>query len=277
MSIAAAPTRAVTRQTVDSRGTNGDGVVFTVANSLLHREAAFRLVYESYLRAGLIEPNPCEMRVMPYHLAATTGVFVALERETVICTISLVGDGPLGLPMEAIYAEELSRLRARLAYMGEISCLAERQDDPRKLLPVLIQLGKLVIQSAFRRGLDYLLLAVHPRHARFYRRFWSFEPIGELRSHPLVRNRPAVALAFDLAAARKSNSEMLQSMIDDSITDEQLEIEPMTGEEQDYFSFAAEFGKRFTPLADDAEATVVAEHRATHHRLRQAALESVCA
>ena len=60
---------------------------------------AFQLVYDAYLRSGLTKPNAYGLRVTPYHLLPTTEVFVALDRRKVICTVSLVRDGELGLPM----------------------------------------------------------------------------------------------------------------------------------------------------------------------------------
>jgi hypothetical protein len=68
--------------------------------------------------------------------------------QRVIATISLVGDGHLGLPMEEIYGEQVCRLRHWW----------------------LVSLMRLMAQFSWRHGLDHLLLAVHPRHARFYRR-----------------------------------------------------------------------------------------------------------
>ena len=71
------------------------------------RDAAFRLVYHSYLRADLTEPNRHETRVTPYHLLPTTEVFVGMCRGEIISTLSLIQDGELGLPIESVYAPEI--------------------------------------------------------------------------------------------------------------------------------------------------------------------------
>ncbi|HEX7447584.1 MAG TPA: hypothetical protein VF306_08570, partial [Pirellulales bacterium] len=86
-------------------------VAFKVADSFAEREAAFRLVYAAYTRAGLIEQNPFQMRVTPYQLLDTTDMFVAVQAGEVISTVSLVSDGEIGLPMEAIYDHEVEKLR----------------------------------------------------------------------------------------------------------------------------------------------------------------------
>ena len=75
--------------------------------------AAFRLVYEQYQRSGLMNPNKCGLRITPYHLLPTTEVLVALERRQVTCTMSLVCDSDNGLPMEAVYPEEIAGLRLK--------------------------------------------------------------------------------------------------------------------------------------------------------------------
>ena len=78
-----------------------------IARTREEREAAFRLVYSSYLRSGLGEMNSHEVRVTPYHLLPTTEVFIAEYRNEVIFTMSLVADGAMGVPMEHVYGEEI--------------------------------------------------------------------------------------------------------------------------------------------------------------------------
>ena len=53
-------------------------VEYKIANSREERAAAFRLVYDAYLKGGLGEPNPHQMRVTPYHLLPGTEVFIAV-------------------------------------------------------------------------------------------------------------------------------------------------------------------------------------------------------
>ena len=163
--------------------------------------AAFRLVYEEYLRSGFMKANASEMRITPYHLLPTTEVLVALECGRVACTASIVGDSPeCGLPMESVYPEEIATLRLQGQSLVEVSCLAERHDATEKSQSPVFQLFPLVAQLAYRRGADQLVIAVHPRHSRFYQRFLGFNVIAEERNHGKVCGKPAVALAMDLNA-----------------------------------------------------------------------------
>src|SRR6266550_2722681 len=49
-------------------------ITYKIAATRREREAAFRLVYETYLRAGLEQPKPHGMRVMSYHMLPTTDI-----------------------------------------------------------------------------------------------------------------------------------------------------------------------------------------------------------
>ena len=174
------------------------GVECRVSSSPDELFAAFRLVYEQYQRSGLMNPNKCGLRITPYHLLPTTEVLVALECRKVTCTMSLVCDSDNGLPMEAVYPEEIARLRLKELSLAEVSCFAECQNDSESSQSAVFQLMPLMAQLAYRRGADVLLIAVHPRHARFYHRFLGFDVISEERTYGKVCGKPVIALAADL-------------------------------------------------------------------------------
>lgn len=162
--------------------------------------AAFSLVYRTYLRTGLVHPNPFHMRVTPYHLLPSTDVIVAKapERSNVVCTLSLVADGKLGLPIESAFAEEVAERRRRGVRLAEVTSLADQRDvDEAEPSPLLKVMG-FMAQRAKRRGIDELLITVHPHHMKFYQRFIGFELLGEERPYGSVLDKPAVALSLDL-------------------------------------------------------------------------------
>ncbi len=134
------------------------------------RASAFRLVYNSYLESGLGKPNSYGMRITPYHLLPTTEIFIASLRRAIF-TVSLINDGGLGLPMEIVYGDEVARRRELGLAVSEASCLADRRSWFRGFFPVFVGITRLMAQYAKRRGLDELLVAVRPKHARFYRRY----------------------------------------------------------------------------------------------------------
>jgi hypothetical protein len=162
--------------------------------------AAFSLVYSAYLRTGLVRTNPLQMRITPYQILPTTDVFVASadQTEEVVCTMSLVGDGRLGLPMEAVFPDEVEQRRRSGAELGEVTSLADIHGQDAGRSPLLKVMG-FMAQRARRRGIDELLITVHPHHVKFYERFIGFEQIGESRSYGSVLGMPAVPLTLDLA------------------------------------------------------------------------------
>jgi len=186
---------------------------FRIAESRDEYRGAFRLIYQAYVHAGLAEPNPYKMRVTPYQLLPTTKVLVAISAGSVIATVSLVVDGEMGLPMEAIYGEEVAFLRNEGLLLAEVSCLADHQGGADRSPAMALRLMSLMVQCAQRQGVNQLLIAVHPRHARFYQRFTAFEPIGGLKSYQAVCNRPAVALALDLDRAPLEHPDLYQRFV----------------------------------------------------------------
>ncbi len=175
---------------------------FKIASSRLELFEAFQLVYNAYLKAGLAPPNRYRMRVTPYHLLPTTHVFLAKEACKLACTVSLVRDGRLGLPMEAIYGEEVASRRALGFQLAEVSCLADAREESSQSLSTVVGLMALMAQVARNCGVEELLIAVHPRHAKFYRRFMAFMPIGDEKTYEAVCGKPAIALALNFERAR---------------------------------------------------------------------------
>ena len=230
----------------DPVGVADDEIAYQLAASREERTAAFRLVYHAYIRAGLIEPNPSELRITPYQLQPSSNIFIAVLRDEVISTVSLIVDGSLGLPMESIYAEEVAQLRKRGLLCGEVSALADRRRQMSRTLPVFVKLMRLMAQSAQRQGLDRLLVAVHPRHARFYQRFLSFKQLGDERCYPLVCNRPAVALYLDFGEIHRERPPNYELFFGEQLPEQQVLPRPMPSADAEHFAEAAAFGTQFT-------------------------------
>ncbi len=168
-------------------------------------EGALRLVYGSYMRVGLIEPNPYGMRVTPYHLLGSTDILIAKHNGDVVCTATLVRDGKLGLPMEGIFGDEVRSRRNRGILCAEASCLADRRSDDERTFPLLAKLMSFTIQCAAFRAVQELLIAVHPHHVKFYERFLGFEVINDSeRSYDAVCGNPAIAMSLDIPRLQMS-------------------------------------------------------------------------
>jgi hypothetical protein len=211
------------------------GIEYKIASTRKDRAGAFRLAYRAYRRAGLCPENDHELRITPYQLLPTTDIFVGeLDGET-ICTISLVRDSELGLPMEVIYPEEVETRRLHGLSLAEVSCLADRRKDPRRYFPVFLEICRWVVQTAQYRGIDQLLLAVHPRHARFYHRYMTYERCGEVRRYPCVCDHLAVPMCLDFDHIDPEHPNY-NRFFGKPISPDLMEPCPMSREEVAYFS-----------------------------------------
>lgn len=188
---------------------------------------AFRLLHDCYARRGLITPTPRGLRYTHLNLLPTSATFLAKHRDQVVATFSLVVDtAPFGLPMDVLYAAELAPLRAQGRRVAEISGLAV--DPPYQPIGVHLVFNLVRILYRYARKVDVsdLVLACHPRHARFYQRVFLFTPLGERRSYRAVNDAPAVAVRLDLtdleARYRRSSNDAHADLYRFLFTDEVL-------------------------------------------------------
>lgn len=177
-------------------------VHFTRALEQFEYEGAFRCLYRSYHRRGLAScVNDHGMRVTRHHLLPETRLLIARTGRSVVGTLTLAEDAQIGLPLRAVFDDEVSRLADADPRLAEATCLAI--DDSRRAgILVMHRLMGLAAQAASRRGVTRLLIAVHPRHAPFYVREAGFSEFAPVRPHPFVRDSPAIGLQLNLATLR---------------------------------------------------------------------------
>lgn len=191
-------------------------VTVALAESPQELFESFHILYDAYRQAGLVQSNPFRMRITPYHTLETTEVMIAKIGGVINSTLTMTGDGTLGLPMDSMYAEETTWLRSRGYRLAEIGSLADRRNSTVRFVKVFKELAKLVVQAAASRGYTGLVIATHPRHAGFYVRSFGFTEIGGLTQCPYAQGNPAVALLLDFEAIRGTHFEprLFQPAID---------------------------------------------------------------
>src|SRR4051794_40333126 len=84
---------------------------------------AFRCLHECYVRRGLIRKQAAQLRLTRHHLLPDTAVLLARRQGQILGTLSLVVNGPLGLPMHAVYWDEINALVASGARVAEATSL----------------------------------------------------------------------------------------------------------------------------------------------------------
>ena len=174
----------------------GDGVIrCRAAESRADFEHAFRLVYQRYVTVGLIRANPLGLRIAPQQLRPECQVVLAEVDDRVVGTVSLVGDGQSGLPVDSVFPGVLDPLRRAGRRIVEIGCLASTDDSARFPSRVYIELTRATIHSARQNGFDLMVASVHPRHAKFYERAMGFDRVSAEAPYEMVNGNPAICLA----------------------------------------------------------------------------------
>ena len=95
-------------------------------------------------------------------------------------------------------------------------------------------------QHARQNGMHQFLIAVHPKHARFYERFMGFQQIGPLRDYPNVQDAPAVACCLDFARIDRERPNCWNDFFGSPLPQSKLIACPMSVDEIEYLRPAAE-------------------------------------
>ncbi len=103
---------------------------------------------------------------------------------------------------------------------AEVSCFADRRDRAQRSFPVLKRVFELIAQSSRRQGIEILLVAVHPHHARFYERFLGFDPIGITKDYDAVCDHPAIPLELDFLRLPIRNPRAWRTLFGSAFPDE---------------------------------------------------------
>ena len=161
------------------------------------RSSASILVSRMYAWRGY-QTSPTAVPLPDPHNRVT---LVAEDCAETVGTISVGFDGPGGLFVDQLFADEVAGLRAEGRSLCEFTKLA--MDSIVKSKRVLASLFHVAYIYAYRlNGFDSLLIEVNPRHVRYYERMLGFRPIGPERLNPRV-NAPAVLLCLDLLHAQR--------------------------------------------------------------------------
>jgi N-acyl-L-homoserine lactone synthetase len=163
-------------------------------------EAICRLRYEAYLRKGYISPDPSGTKCDEWDELPTTIQFVALSEGKVVGAVRLVLDSPKGLPMERVFPNEVSVLRALGTKVAEASALVVQQTYRESHPGTWFNLCKAVWQEAEARGVDDLCIAVTRNHLNLYKRLW-FETMGAGRHYEALNGVFAYPLRLRVRGA----------------------------------------------------------------------------
>jgi hypothetical protein len=194
-----------------------------VASTESEWEQAFELAASNYQARGYETPGENRLRFTFYHALPDTVTFVAKHEGIVVATFSIVQDNELlGLPMEDAYADEIASLRREGRRLFEATTLADRGLNHREFLQVFLSLIRLSEQYHTRHGGDSYVIAVNPRHKKFYTKLIGFVPIGSLRTYAAVQDAPAEAFLLDNHLQKENSPETYEFMFGEPLPRECL-------------------------------------------------------
>lgn len=181
-----------------------DDFEYKIADCWEERQAAFKILYESYRAEGFCDEEASNFKVTPYHLLPTTAILVVKFRGEVIGGISFIQDSDFGTPVLNKYPH----LRSPEKRIGEIGSLAIAKEHRSKANHVLMPLLKR-LWNFIENELNYThtVIAHDPKWEVFYQQVFQFEKIDAFDdSYESANGAPAVFQILDFAAAgRKLN------------------------------------------------------------------------
>ena len=159
---------------------------------------AYELVYRRYVERGFVPPDPAGLIYHPTFGLRSSRTIATTYYGRTVGTVTVVGDNFNGLAIESTYPREVENLRRQNRSLAEVTCLAiePRPEEPKN--GAFFALTRFMYQYAQWCEFDDLLLAVHPRHVRFYERWFRVYRFGPCRPYDLVQGAPAIACRIDL-------------------------------------------------------------------------------
>jgi len=189
------------RSKIILRAADLDGVDISIAQTTNDLEAAFRLVHDTYVSEGYMDPQPGRVRLSVHNSMPEATVFIVKFRGEVVAAMSILPDSFAGMPLDALYRDDIVSLRRcgrRIAEIGQFAVKAGyTSDNPTvalALMSAVFDYGRRVLR------LDDCLVTVHPKHSLFYRSLFFMEQIGGEKQYASVKGNRAVLLRADLLA-----------------------------------------------------------------------------
>jgi len=153
---------------------------------------AFRLLYRQYCAAGLSRTNPTHLRIAPHQLSPACETLVVERNQSIVGTLSLIGEGERKLPLEKYFSNEIEALRQQGLKLIEVGCLASEDRASQAPSNVYAALTHATIQHANAGGYDRMIAAVHPRHCKLYERGMGFQRASQAVRCDMVEGNLAV-------------------------------------------------------------------------------------
>ena len=181
------------------------GLTFRVAQSIDDVVNAWRMAYKAYRRRDLIEPNRHRLHAAPQAAGRHSAIIIGCMNQVNVTTLTAIADQENGLPLDRIYSQELTSLRRQNRKLIEVGLFADRRDELGRTTEALFQLMRYAYYYGIFNNATDFVVAVFPRHVKFYTRAIGFEVCGPAKSYPVVKSQTVVLLRLDVQAKLKAD------------------------------------------------------------------------
>lgn len=175
---------------------------FHVARDAEEVLRGWRLLYRVYRDAEFVRPNPYRIHTVPQAIGDHTAVIVAQSGRRTVGTISAIGDTPLGLPLDEVFADELDAMRQRGRRPMEVGLLAEqptRAHRSARPFSIVFEMMRYTFYFALHQGATDFICGIPPRRASLYQRTLGFRRVGEVRQYATVEGNPVTLMSIPTA------------------------------------------------------------------------------
>lgn len=171
-----------------------------VSNDVVDVDDALAAVHDEFVEVGYMAPQPSGRRMHEAYLNPGTVFIVARIEGVTVGSLSLVADGPFGLPAGRAFAEELDDLRSTGREVREVGSLVIRREWRTHTRRIYLRMLAAAVRTTWIAHPEaHMVLAVAPENARFTARLFRCDILSDAR--PLY-GAPAVLLRTDGAALR---------------------------------------------------------------------------
>ena len=172
-------------------------IIFKLATTSEELAQAYTLLHDSYVQEGFMTPAQSGLRCTIFHALPGSAVLIAKKNETVIATVTLIKDSPMGLPSDKEYLAENENERNQGFQLCEVSALAISPKFRSGL--VTFHLIKYLWHYATDvLGVNMLCCVINPKALDFYKAYLNFKRNGKEISYDFVLGAKGVHITRDL-------------------------------------------------------------------------------
>lgn len=181
------------------RLTNPD-VIIRLAQNQQEIEAANELIYQNYVNLYWAD-DPAAFRANKYLNAPARRVFVAVDHDRIVGTMSIIKDSPLGLPSDTFHPSLLCGYRDEAERIAEVTSFAVVRSVQHPMNLILFLIKFLMQYSFYYEGLDRLIASCRAKHADFYEERLCFTKLTRPMPYAYAGNVECQLVTLDLIEA----------------------------------------------------------------------------